>query len=94
MVVSHERVRDFVIPPGTDRLEGVYVNGVRQVEGRDFLIDGDRLRFVGSLRRRRPLSLGHHLLVALCASVDEGGDDVAAIAVRRGGRASVSLQPA
>jgi hypothetical protein len=94
MVISNDRVFDFQLPGGTTRVEGVFVNGVRQVEGRDYLVDGRRLRFLGSLRRRSEIGLTGWILTALCASVEAGGDSVDAIVVTPNGRSSVSLQPA
>lgn len=94
MVIANDRVFDFLLPTGVDRVEGVFVNGVRQVEGRDYLVDGDRVRFAGSLRRRSGIGLSGWILTALCASVDAGGDGVDAVVVTTAGRTSVSLQPA
>jgi len=79
---------------GVHRVEAVFVNGIRQVEGRDYLIDGERVSLAPSVNRVRRLSLVQKLLIAFCANVEREGDEVDAIVVTRAGRRSVPLQPA
>ena len=89
-----EPIRDFAVPVGVDRVEAVFVNGVRQVEGRDYHVAGRRVSFARPLDRVRRLSLVQKLLIAFCANVDEEGDEVDAIVVAGTERRSVSLPAA
>ena len=75
-------------------MEAVFVNGIRQVEGRDYRIDGGRLSFTRPVKRVRSLRFVQKLLIALCANVEKEGDEVDAIVVTRAGRRSVPLPPA
>ena len=88
-----EPIRDFVVPVGVDRVEAVFVNGVRQVEGRDYHVAGRHVSFARPLDRVR-LSLVQKLLIAFCANVDEEGDEVDAIVVAGTERRSVPLPAA
>jgi hypothetical protein len=87
-------VREFLLPAGVSRVEGVFVNGVPQAAGRDYRVEGARVRFTRALAPRRPPGAWGRLLIALCASVDATGDSVDAIVVDGGGRRSLTLAPA
>ena len=87
-------IRDFRVPLGAERVEAVFVNGVRQVEGRDYRIEGGRVSFTRPVDQVRGLSLVQKLLIAFCANVDQAGDEVDAIVSTRSGRRSVPLPPA
>ncbi len=93
-MVDGDGVREFVLPAEALGVEAVFVNGVRQVDGRDYVVDGGRLRFAAPLRRRSEVGLAGWILTALCASVDADGDNVDAIVVTASGRRAASLQPA
>lgn len=87
-------VREFTVPVDIDRVEAVFVNGVRQVEGRDYRIDRERVSLTRSVDRVQRLSLVQKLLIAFCANVEQDGDEVDAIVVTSTGRRSVPLTPA
>lgn len=89
-----DRIHDFLVPAGVDRVEAVFVNGVRQVEGRDYHVCEGRVSFARPLDRVRRLSLVQKLLIAFCANVNEEGDDVDAIVVTGTQRRSVPLPAA
>ncbi len=86
--------REFVVPVGVDRVETVFVNGIRLVEGRDYRIDGDRVSLARPVDRVRRLSIVQRLLIAFCANVEREGDEVDAIVVTHARRRSVPLQAA
>lgn len=88
------KVRRFRIPPDAEELLGVYVNGVPQMIGKDYDLDGQALTFTRVLRRRKGLGTVDKLLIALCASVEVEGDSVDAILVSGGRKTVVSLEPA
>ena len=86
-----DHICDFLVPAGVDRVEAVFVNGVRQVEGRDYHVAGRRMSFARPLDPAGRLSLVQKLLIAFCANVDEEGDEVDAIVVTGTERRSVPL---
>ena len=90
---SVAKVRRFRIPAEADELFGVYVNGVPQMIGKDYDLDGEALTFTRALRRRSGLGTVDKLLIALCASVEAEGDSVDAILLSGGRRTVVSLEP-
>lgn len=86
--------RRFEVPAGVDRVEAIYVNGVRQVEGVDYRVDEQRIVLARPLDPAPPLGVVQKLLIAFCASVAPEGDEVDAIVVSGPDRRSVTLRPA
>ena len=94
MAASPPDIRDFVLPAGAGEVVAVHVNGVPAMPGRDYCSLPDRLRFSRPLAPRERMGWRRGVLVALCASAEPPGDEVA-VTLRRGGDlVTVALRPA
>ena len=85
--------RSFGVPGGVDRVEAIYLNGVRQVEGEDYRVVDGRIVLARPVDPATPPGVVQKLLIAFCASVAPEGDDVDAIVVTGSERRSVRLRP-
>lgn len=94
MALAPPQVRDFTVPSNSLRIDGVFVNGVRQAEGRDYRVEGSVIRFERGLVRHIRFGALDWILTALCAGVEAEGDSVDAIIATPAGRTSVTLEPA
>jgi hypothetical protein len=76
-VSDHEPVVAYVaIPPDTDAVLGVYVNGVQKQEGVDFEIAGDRIRFLTPVAPFRQARGARRVLLAVGIGVYDRGDQI------------------
>ena len=79
---------EILLPPGTDEVLGVYVNGIEKHAGSDYEIVNGRVRFGASLRTHRSVGGIGKLLISLGIGVYDRGDLVD-LSIRRGGRTEV-----
>jgi hypothetical protein len=82
--VSEQGLRDFLVPPGTEAIMAVFVNGVQKTEGTDYVVLSDRVRFDPPLMRREPVSRIGSLLLSVGIGVYPKGD-IVDVQVRRNG---------
>ena len=81
---------EIALPDDVEAVDGVYVDGVPQVEGADFEVEGAMLRL------RQPVALPDrvtalgHVLVALCAGVYPLGRSIDVVVQRGGGRETIT----
>jgi len=80
--------RDVEVPPGTEEIVGVYVNGVELQRGEDYEVEGDRIRFRTPLRERERVGRLGNLLLSVGIGVYPKGD-VVDLQIRRGGRTDI-----
>jgi hypothetical protein len=80
----------ITLPRDVDAVDGVYVDGVPQIEGLDYEIEG------ATVRLRRPVTLPDrvtglgHVLVALCAGVYPQGRSIDVVVQRAGRRETIT----
>ena len=77
-------VSDYLVPPGTEEIMAVFVNGVQKKEGTDFTVLPDRVRFDPPLLRREKVSRIGSLLLSVGIGVYPKGD-IVDVQVRRKG---------
>ena len=77
------------LPPGVGERFEVYVNGVRQQEGRDFERRGDALVFRRRLAREGRLGFWRWLSIVLGVAGTYRQNDSVDLVVERGGRRTV-----
>ncbi len=84
--MAHVEARSIVaLPPGVREPFEVYVNGVRQAPGEDYVIDGDRLLFEAELRKEGKLGAWRWFLGAWGVGTYRQDDSVD-VSFERGGR--------
>jgi hypothetical protein len=86
--VSERPLHDLELPPGTDEVVGVFVNGVEKVEGRDYEVLEDRIHLDQPLAEREKVTGIGKLLLSIGIGVYPKGD-VIDLSIRRGGRIEV-----
>jgi len=77
-------VSEIPLPGDADAVLGVFVDGVAQVEGRDYDVEAGRVRLRQPLRLAGDLTRLGALMTALCAGVYPQGHDVAVLVSRSG----------
>ena len=82
--VSEPGLSDFLVPPGTEEILAVFVNGVEKTEGADYKALPDRVRFDPPLQRRETISRIGRLLLSVGIGVYPKGDIVDVQVRRRG----------
>ncbi|MDX6564768.1 MAG: hypothetical protein QOE10_430 [Gaiellales bacterium] len=82
--MNEQGLSDFLVPPGTEEILAVFVNGVEKKEGEDFTILPDRVRFNPPLVRRERVSRIGSLLLSVGIGVYPKGDIVDVQVRRRG----------
>jgi hypothetical protein len=82
--VSEDGLRDFLVPPGTEEIMAVFVNGVQKKAGEDFTILADRVRFDPPLLKRERTSRIGSILLSVGIGVYPKGDIVDVQVRRRG----------
>jgi len=86
--MADDAFTDILIPPGTDAVIGVFVNGVEKHAGSDYDLVEGRVRFSAPLRTHRGVGGIGKLLISLGIGVYDRGDLVD-LSIRRGGRTDV-----
>jgi hypothetical protein len=81
-------VTEVALPPGTDEVLGVFVNGVERRPGEDYEVLSDRVRFAQPLTRAQPVTGIGKLLLSIGIGVYPKGDQVD-LQLRRGARTDV-----
>jgi hypothetical protein len=81
-------LHDLAVPPGTEEVVGVFVNGVEKVEGRDFEVLDDRIHLDQPLVQPEPVTGFGKLLLSIGIGVYPKGD-VVDLSIRRRGRIEV-----
>ncbi|MGH3103712.1 MAG: hypothetical protein ACRDN6_06420 [Gaiellaceae bacterium] len=82
------------LPAGLTRPFEVYVNGVRQEEGRDFRVEGSTLVFGRALAREGRLGFWRWTSMLLGIAGSYGRNDTVDVIYERGGRRIVvNLEP-
>jgi hypothetical protein len=86
-------VHEVALPPGAVPPVRVYVNGEERREGEDFVVEGDRLRFLRPLRAQPPLGLGRKAMLAIGIGVygDLKGDTLDVLYQAAGATRTVSI---
>jgi hypothetical protein len=82
--VNEQGLSDFLVPPGTEEIMAVFVNGVQKKEGTDYTVLSDRVRFDPPLLRREKVSGIGRLLLSVGIGVYPKGDIVDVQVRRRG----------
>ena len=82
--MNEQGLSDFLVPPGTEEILAVFVNGVEKKEGEDFTILPDRVRFDPPLVRRERVSRIGSMLLSVGIGVYPKGDIVDVQVRRRG----------
>jgi hypothetical protein len=82
--VNEQALTDFLVPPGTEAIMAVFVNGVQKKEGEDYIVLPDRVRFDPPLTRRESVSRLGSLLLSVGIGVYPKGDIVDVQVRRRG----------
>jgi hypothetical protein len=82
--VNEQGLSDFLVPPGTQEIMAVFVNGVQKQEGDDYQVLPDRVRFDPPLTRRETVSRIGSLLLSVGIGVYPKGD-IVDVQVRRNG---------
>jgi hypothetical protein len=78
---------DLVVPPGTRRVAGIYVNGV-PLDDADFVLLEDRIRVLHPIQEPEPVTGFQKLLLSIGIGVYPKGD-VIDLEIERGGRTDV-----
>ena len=76
------------VPPGTESVVGVFVNGVHQREGQDYEVTADGIHFLVPLEAHRRVTGLRRALLAVGIGVYDRGDTVD-LHIRRAGRTEV-----
>ena len=86
-------VHAVALPPDADPPIRVYVNGEERHEGEDFVVEGDRLRFLRPLRAQPPLGLRRKVMLAIGIGVygDLKGDTLDVLYQASGAPRTVSI---
>ena len=79
---------DIALPPGTDEVVGVFVNGVEKQPGDDYEVMADRIHFRTPLKARETVSRLGNLLLSVGIGVYPKGD-IVDLQIRRGGRTDI-----
>ena len=82
--MNEQGLRDFLVPPGTEEILAVFVNGVEKKEGEDYQVLSDRVRFDPPLVRRERVSRIGSMLLSVGIGVYPKGDIVDVQVRRRG----------
>jgi hypothetical protein len=82
--VNEQGLSDFLVPPGTEEIMAVFVNGVQKKEGEDYQVLTDRVRFDPPLVRRQRVSRIGGILLSVGIGVYPKGDIVDVQVRRRG----------
>jgi hypothetical protein len=82
--MNEQGVSDYLVPPGTEEIMAVFVNGVQKKEGQDFTVLSDRVHFDPPLRKRESVSRIGSLLLSVGIGVYPKGDIVDVQVRRRG----------
>jgi hypothetical protein len=82
--VNEQGLSDFLVPPGTEEILAVFVNGVEKKEGEDYQVLSDRVRFDPPLVRRERVSRIGGMLLSVGIGVYPKGD-IVDVQVRRKG---------
>ena len=82
--MNEQGLSDFLVPPGTEEILAVFVNGVEKKEGEDFTVLPDRVRFDPPLVRRERVSRIGSMLLSVGIGVYPKGDIVDVQVRRRG----------
>ena len=82
--MNEQGLRDFLVPPGTEEILAVFVNGVEKKEGEDYQVLSDRVRFDPPLVRRERVSRIGSILLSVGIGVYPKGDIVDVQVRRRG----------
>ena len=88
MADTPETAHDLALPPGTDEVIGVYVNGVEKRSGDDYEVLDDRVRLREPVRRAERVSGLGKVLLSVGIGVYPKGD-VVDLQIRRRGRTEV-----
>jgi hypothetical protein len=83
-LVEEEGISDYLVPPGTEEIMAVFVNGVQKKAGEDFTILADRVHFDPPLRKREAVSRIGSILLSVGIGVYPKGD-IVDVQVRRNG---------
>lgn len=86
--MSERPIHDLELPPGTDEVVGVFVNGVEKLLGRDYEVLSDRIHLDEPLARAERVTGLGKLLLSIGIGVYPKGD-VIDLSIRRGGRIEV-----
>lgn len=78
------------LPAGVERPAEVYVNGVRQVEGRDFRVAGGAIVFARELRQEGRLGFWRWTSILFGVAGTYRQNDVVDVIYERGGRRGVA----
>ncbi len=82
--MNEQGLSDFLVPPGTEEIMAVFVNGVQKKEGEDYQVLADRVRFDPPLVRRQRVSRIGGILLSVGIGVYPKGDIVDVQVRRRG----------
>jgi hypothetical protein len=82
--VEASGLSDYLVPPGTEEILAVFVNGIEKVEGTDYQVLPDRVRFTPPLARRERISRIGGMLLSVGIGVYPKGDIVDVQVRRRG----------
>jgi hypothetical protein len=82
--VNEQGLTDYLVPPGTEAIMAVFVNGVQKTEGSDYTVLPDRVRFDPPLQRRERVGRIGSLLLSVGIGVYPKGD-IVDVQVRRNG---------
>ena len=82
--VTDDGLRDYLVPPGTEEIMAVFVNGVQKKEGEDYTVLPDRVRFDPPLLKRESVSRIGSILLSVGIGVYPKGD-IVDVQVRRNG---------
>jgi hypothetical protein len=81
-------MRDLALPPGTEDVVAIYVNGVEKRAGEDYEVLADRIRLREPLTQREEVRGVGKILLSIGIGVYPKGD-VIDLQIRRGGRTDV-----
>jgi hypothetical protein len=82
--VNEQGLSDVLVPPGTEEILAVFVNGVEKKEGQDYQVLSDRVRFDPPLVRRERVGRIGSMLLSVGIGVYPKGD-IVDVQVRRKG---------
>jgi hypothetical protein len=86
--MAEDGFSEILLPPGTEDVLGVFVNGVEKHAGSDYDVVAGRVRFTTPLRTHRSVSGFGKLLISFGVGVYDRGD-IVDLTIRRGGRTQV-----
>jgi hypothetical protein len=79
------------LPPGAEPPFDVFVNGVQQRQGEDFVVEGDRLVFAKHLEKEGKLGFWRWLSMALSIAGSYGRNDSVDVHYNLNGRRQVAV---